>query len=161
MQARVWPRYLQAIVLCWLPMLTWMALIYWLSDQPKLPHPGRRMGISDYVFDYSAHAATFGILVALIWRVLATAPTLWPTRWQARSIEGAGLLAALYAVSDELHQRLVPGRWASFRDWLADMAGVLLAVAALRLWQHCHPFLLRRGKSWARTVFVRRASDNR
>jgi hypothetical protein len=158
MQTRAWLRYLQIIVLGWLPLLAWLALIYWLSDQPKLPHPMRSMGISDYVFDYTAHAATFGILVTLIWRVLAVAPTLWPARWQARAIEAAGLITALYAVSDEMHQRFVPGRWPSVRDWLADVAGILLALVALKLWQRWP--LMQKGRTWVRRVFVRRAGDN-
>jgi VanZ family protein len=159
MKARPWLRYLNVILLGWLPLLAWLALIYWLSDQPKLPHPARRLGISDYLFDYTAHAVTFGILVVLFWRVLAIAPTPWPTRWQARSIEAAGLLAALYAVSDELHQRFVPGRWPSLKDLIADLVGVLLAVGALKLWQRWRKPLLRRGRAWVRGILMRRATD--
>jgi VanZ family protein len=35
---------------------------------------------------------------------------------------------SLYGIIDELHQKLVPGRYSSFSDWLADTAGALLAV---------------------------------
>jgi len=47
----------------------------------------------------------------------------------------AGTMAGLYAVADELHQGAVPGRTSSLRDWLADMAGVALAMAAVWAWE--------------------------
>ncbi|NJN14405.1 MAG: VanZ family protein [Planctomycetes bacterium] len=44
-----------------------------------------------------------------------------PSRWGAA-------IAALYGVSDELHQLYVPGRFASVTDVLLDVAGALLAL---------------------------------
>ena len=41
---------------------------------------------------------------------------------------GAGF-AALYALSDELHQSLVPGRDCRITDWLIDCLGALLGAA--------------------------------
>ena len=41
---------------------------------------------------------------------------------------GAVLLAGGYGIFDELHQSRVAGRHASVGDWLADLAGVLLAL---------------------------------
>ena len=53
----------------------------------------------------------------------------------------AFVVGVLYAVTDELHQMLVPGRQGSLRDVLIDAAGVLAGVAiarrvALRRWRH-------------------------
>jgi VanZ family protein len=122
-------RYLKRALLYWLPLVLWMSWIYYLSDQPALPHPGREMGVSDDLFDYSAHAFTFGILACLLWRVLNTHTNT------AFATNGAGLLAALYAASDEFHQSFVVGRYARLQDGAADLAGILLAVALLHLWQ--------------------------
>lgn len=49
---------------------------------------------------------------------------------------GCLLFCLLYAASDELHQRFVPGRYGCFRDVCIDFAGALLglAVAMLLLW---------------------------
>ena len=119
------------ILFRWLPMILWMAWIFWLSAQPNLPHPARRIGLSDHLFDYAAHAFTFGVLAALIWRVLA------PRRgWVLpASIFSPPLLSALfstlYAISDEVHQAFVPGRWAKVSDWLADMVGILVVVGLI------------------------------
>jgi len=121
-------RYILNALLHWLPVTLWMAWIFWLSDQPKLPHPARRLGLSDYLFDYAAHAFTFGLLAALAWwafvplkarrLLLSLSPPLL-----------SGLFSALYAISDELHQAFVPGRWAKVSDWLADMVGILLTLS--------------------------------
>ncbi|MBN1400110.1 MAG: VanZ family protein, partial [Anaerolineae bacterium] len=46
----------------------------------------------------------------------------------------AGLWALIYALLDEAHQRFVPGRWSSWRDWLADLAGILIAMILLVTW---------------------------
>lgn len=60
--------------------------------------------------------------------------------WRAVSIHGAALRTALasgvavalgYAVSDEYHQSFVPGRTASPRDVSFDLAGILMAAAAV------------------------------
>lgn len=37
------------------------------------------------------------------------------------------ICAGLFALSDEMHQYFVPGRSAEIADWLADMAGIILA----------------------------------
>jgi|YNPNPStandDraft_1061719.scaffolds.fasta_scaffold14759_4 VanZ family protein len=126
-------RRLGSIVGEWLPLVVWMAVIYWLSDQPKLPHPARKLGLSDYLFDYSSHAFTFGLLTWLAWRVLrgALSPLPWARRSWALGL--AGVFAALYALLDEIHQMFVPGRWASPKDWAADMVGVALALGLLAL----------------------------
>jgi hypothetical protein len=126
---------LKGVVFCWLPMLAWMAWIFYLSDQPSLPHPGRKVGISDSLFDYSAHAATFGFLALLVWRAIKARPRFLPAWLTARPKLSDGILAALYAVSDEIHQRFVPGRWAKFSDWVADVGGIVAALLLIHLWE--------------------------
>jgi VanZ family protein len=67
----------------------------------------------------------FGILALLLWRALATTTRLRrPWAW-------ALVLAILYAVSDELHQGGVPGRYPSPVDVAIDAAGALIAVAVV------------------------------
>ena len=58
------------------------------------------------------------------------------------AVPAAGLFAALYAALDEYHQVFVPGRWASWRDWVADTCGILI-VAALLILRHRVTFLQR------------------
>lgn len=47
---------------------------------------------------------------------------------------GAALLAALYGVTDEWHQRFVPGRSYEYADMLADAVGAASATAVVGLW---------------------------
>ncbi|MEA3408524.1 MAG: VanZ family protein [Chloroflexota bacterium] len=122
-------RYFKRALLYWLPLVLWIGWIYYLSDQPALPHPGREVGVSDTFFDYSAHAFTFGVLTWLLWRVLHTKAK------GTFSITKAGLGAAVYAASDEIHQSFVMGRHARFLDWVADLAGILIFAALLYAWQ--------------------------
>ena len=135
MQKRSFGQYARHIVLYWLPLILWMAAIYWLSDQPHLPHPARKLGLSDYLFDYSAHAFTFGFLAILAWRVIGVRPSDLPNVFSVSPALSTGAFAALYALCDEIHQIFVPGRWATLRDWLADVAGILIVVGLLALWR--------------------------
>jgi VanZ family protein len=45
------------------------------------------------------------------------------------------MASAVYGVSDEFHQRFVPGRNASIEDWVADVAGAAVGVAAAFAWR--------------------------
>lgn len=124
-----------------------MALIWWLSDQPELPRPGRRVGISDDLFSYTAHAFEYGILAWLAIRALGSSPRILASLVVAaeRKVSGpevshlvasfgAALFSALYAITDEVHQIFVPGRTAKASDWLADVGGTLVAIGLVRLW---------------------------
>jgi VanZ family protein len=37
-------------------------------------------------------------------------------------------IAFVYAISDEIHQLFVPGRFSSIKDVLVDLMGILLAI---------------------------------
>lgn len=129
----------------WLPLFLWMGWIYWISARPATPHPGHKLGVSDDLFDYSAHAFTFGLLTILVWRALRKRPNAASTA-SLHAIWLSAIIAALYAVSDEVHQSFVPGRWAKVEDWLADMAGVLLASILLLAWQRWGIWLVPHGR---------------
>ena len=100
----------------WLPVLAWAALIFALSSIPDL---GTGLGGWDLTLRKLAHAAEYAVLGALLMRAT-----------------GRGGLAltvgTLYAVSDELHQMLVPGRMGSPVDVAIDALGVACGVV---LWQ--------------------------
>jgi VanZ family protein len=77
--------------------------------------------------DKLIHALEYALFYFLAWKVL-------PPR---RRFLSAFLLTAVYAGSDEIHQRFVATRTASLMDWVADLAGG--SIVALLL------FLLVRG----------------
>jgi len=113
-----------------------MTLIFWLSNQPSLPHPGRKIGVSDDLGDYAAHAFTFGVLALLAWWALRTSWPKLPALLTSRPAYTSGAFAVLYAISDEIHQSFVPGRWAKVPDLIADSVGILIITGGLLWWQH-------------------------
>ncbi|WP_396624835.1 VanZ family protein [Luteitalea sp.] len=120
----------------WLPATAWLTMIFVLSSQPALPSPPA-------VNDKQAHAFTFGVLAVLLLMGLAG----W--RWASvtrSALLTAFLLAAAYGVTDELHQRFVPGRTPDVADVAADAAGAALAMVAAGAWA----ILLHRRRSAAR-----------
>lgn len=108
-----------------------MGLIYYLSARPVVPHPGRAVGLSDHLVDYTAHAAIFGALMFLAWRAVRS---LGRVPLGGAALFVAGAWSALYAVADEAHQSFVPGRCATLPDLLADLAGIAGAALVLRAW---------------------------
>lgn len=70
-----------------------------------------------------AHVLIYAALCVAWWRVLATRTSL------PRAVIAASAITVLYAVSDEWHQSLVPGRSGSVLDLTIDAFGVGLAVA--------------------------------
>jgi VanZ family protein len=103
----------------WLPVVAWAALIFVLSDQPDLT---TGTGTWDTILRKGAHVAEYAVLGGLLWRALgSTTPAL-----------AAGIA---YAVTDEIHQSFVPGRYASALDVAIDAVGVVAGVlVASRVW---------------------------
>ena len=109
----------------WGPAWAMMVLIFVLSSMSGLgPVPG---GVDDSV----AHALEYAVLAALLLRGLAGA------RWRGVRVRAAGmavLLATLYGVTDEAHQRFVPGRMADIADLIADAVGATAAAGLIWAW---------------------------
>jgi VanZ family protein len=111
--------------LAWAPVVAWASLIFLASAQSDLVFvPDASV---DLVVRKLGHAAVFGILALLLWRAFATTTRLRrPWVW-------ALTLAILYAVSDELHQGGVSGRFASPVDVAIDASGALLATLVVMI----------------------------
>lgn len=108
----------------WAPPLALMGVIFYLSAQPDL---SSGLGTIDLVGRKFVHAAEFGLLAFLWWRVLRTLTT------RQRALIAAFAMAVAYAATDELHQTFVDGRHGSPVDVLIDSAGA--GLAALLAWR--------------------------
>jgi hypothetical protein len=106
----------RGLVGLWLPVVAWTGLIFALSSVPDL---GTGLGGWDLVLRKLAHAAEYAVLGALLLRA-------------ARRPSVAFALGIAYAISDEIHQSLVPGRAGSPLDVALDAAGVAIGIAAWR-----------------------------
>jgi VanZ family protein len=101
----------------WLAVAGWMALIFLLSAQPDLPHPGSSW--LDLLISSGAHVLVFGVLAFVLAWALGERPGGLPL---------AFVLALVYALTDESHQMFVPGRHADPMDLLWDAVGALIGL---------------------------------
>lgn len=104
--------------------VVWMALIFFLSSQEKLPTTA---GMPPDIAAIAGHFVAYSVLAIFI-RVAIGG--LQPGR---RADVIAIALATLYGISDEFHQSFVPGRDSSVFDVAIDLLGASAGVIALNL----------------------------
>ena len=100
----------------WVPVAIYVVLILTVSSIPHLRTPG--FEDSDKV----AHFCEYGLL-GLLARRAANRPGV-------RGWILALAIASAIGACDELYQRLVPGRFSSAFDWMADSLGAASGAAA-------------------------------
>lgn len=100
--------------------LAWAGIIFLASSSPS-PFPFVPRAFLSH--DKLIHLAVYALLGGLV------RPALEGTRLRpGPALLLAGLLAAAYGATDELHQSFVPGRDGSLADLLADAAGSFLGA---------------------------------
>lgn len=111
----------------WLAVALWAGLIFFFSSRHSL---STGLGMWDTVLRKAGHMAEFGVLSLLVWLAVRQHAVT------ARTALGvAALTSFLYAISDEVHQRYVPGRTASIRDVGFDTAGIVIALTAALIYK--------------------------
>ena len=86
----------------------------------------RDINLPDLHIDWTdklLHFIGFGILGIFIARSLVR---MWPGRYHLLTF----LIGSIYAASDEIHQHFIPGRSATYGDWIADTLGILFFATA-------------------------------
>jgi len=131
----------------WLPPIVWMGFIFFLStDTFSVRHTWSflesfltLLGISagdetllaiQLMFRKAAHLTGYAILASLFYRAVRSGRL---PRWDFRTAAIAFALAAVYAISDEVHQSFTRERTASAVDVMIDCLGSLIALAILRV----------------------------
>lgn len=109
-----------------MPLFVWMLLIFWLSSIPRIPTI--KVPIE---MDKVAHVAIFFVLCWFSFRAFRYQFRFRRAREYALLL--ALILTALYGVTDEYHQRFVPGRTFDYFDMAADAAGALLFASAVQI----------------------------
>lgn len=98
-----------------------MAVIFFFSGQPDFePNRGQRLHVGIYKLAHLIEYGVLGVLVAGATRTLKVPRAMW---W-------AWVTVALYAISDEVHQFVVPGRTPLVTDVAIDALGGLLGIYA-------------------------------
>jgi VanZ family protein len=133
----------------WLPLLAWMAVIFTASSDTKsFEHSSRILApllhwlfpqISDDTVHLivlaarkCAHLIEYAVLAILLRHVLRKPEKNDPCSWNWHEARLVLLLVALYAASDEFHQRFVAARTAHVTDVFIDAAGG--AAGLLAFW---------------------------
>lgn len=102
----------------WLPAVVMMLLIFLFSAQPSSDLPDFHW--ADGIVKKGGHMIGYGLLALSYWRGLDFAENRRTLAW---------CLAILYALTDEIHQSMVPGRGPSIWDVLIyDNLGALIAL---------------------------------
>lgn len=115
---------LRRFLVYWLPPLAWMAAIFICSAQPDLPHAPEPL--LDLLLKKTGHAAAYGILAWLKLRLLLH---YFGDRHAPPFLRFASVaLTTAYALSDEYHQRFVPGRNGNLADVGVDGLGACCAM---------------------------------
>jgi len=139
----------------WLPLLVWMAVVFTASSDTKSFERSSRIlapllhwlfpQVSDDTVHFivliarkCAHLIEYAVLAMLLWRAVRkpVKNIFYPWNWhEARLVL---LLVALYAASDEFHQRFVTTRTAHATDVFIDTTGGaagLLAIWLIGRWK--------------------------
>lgn len=107
----------------WLPVLLWMAGIFYFSSRPDplgfLPSSEQRFSWGNF-----AHFAEYAVLFILLYRTLSR------SRARLYSFTPA-LIALAYAILDELFQELVPDRGFELADIGRDVTGIVAAMGVI------------------------------
>jgi VanZ family protein len=109
-------------------LFLYMVCIFALSQQSRIPLPRPLARIPDSVLHVAAYVP-LGFLLAV-----AAGPTHAEGAWIATAA------ASFFAVTDEFHQSLIPGREGTVSDCLQDAAGGAIGAWLAYLW--------RRGRKW-------------
>lgn len=105
-----------------MPSLAWAGVIFLFSSQSVLP------GLEQSFFDFFIKKIAHIIVYLVLYLLLAQGIEQTVKKSYARAfIYGPVLLCFLYAISDEIHQTFVPGRYGTLRDVGYDMLGVSIA----------------------------------
>jgi VanZ family protein len=105
-------------------ILTWLGLAQRLT-------PGE-FGLVHHYVRKLGHVTEYALLATLLHRAAARERA----RWTVRLVAGVIAVTALYAATDEFHQRFVPTRGPSVADVLLDTAGAMLGLGLKWLREH-------------------------
>jgi VanZ family protein len=110
-------------------------LLTWLGIGQQLP-PARFDSVNHYVRK-AGHLIEYALLGGLLHRAAAhhQASAGEKDRWGPHRVLGALIVVALYAASDEFHQRFVASRTPSVWDVLLDIAGGAAGLGVKWAWE--------------------------
>ena len=103
----------------YLPSIIWMVIIFYFSSRQTTGIGGDSYWWRFFILK-SFHIIEYGVLAILLF--IATSKYNYSL-----------FIGVLYAISDEFHQSIVPGRTATLRDIFFDISGIFLGLLIISL----------------------------
>ena len=110
----------KSIVILWLPVFIWCAIIYYLSSVPNLKSDLPNQW--DFIMRKIAHITEYAVLTFLFFRAS------FKNLSCKKAVSYSALFSITFALTDEYHQLFVFGREGNLGDVFIDSLGVFLAV---------------------------------
>jgi VanZ family protein len=108
----------------WYFLAGWLLAIITISSIPSLPTVKIHTEKSDIRLDYLIHFCEYGVLAFLAF--LAFAGNDFRLRFKKSSVISLCLIA--FAIVDEFHQKLIPGRAFNVKDIYSNIIGIVAAI---------------------------------
>lgn len=105
-------------------LITWALTIIIVSSIPNIPTLKIHTARSEFRLDYLLHFCEYGILSFMSF--LSFAEKQFKINYKKFMMITVSLV--LFAILDELHQKLIPGRAYSIRDIASNVTGIMAAV---------------------------------
>ncbi len=110
------------------PAIFYALLIFTVSSIPHLNPPNLHLKFQDKLF----HFLEYAIFAYLLFRAFSHHSNSW---FKGNSFWLTLMLGILYAMGDESYQKTVLGRSSEVLDFVADSAGMVLALMLIKLYQ--------------------------
>jgi len=105
-------------------LITWILTIIIVSSIPNIPTLKIHTAKSEIRLDYLMHFCEYGVLTFVAF--LSFAGKEFKLSFRKVLMIAASLI--LFAVLDELHQKLIPGRSYNIKDIMSNVAGIVTAT---------------------------------
>ncbi len=105
-------------------LIAWLLTMIILSSLPNIPTLKIHTHRTVYRIDYLLHFLEYGILTFMA--QLAFTEKLFKINYKIFILITFSLI--FFAFLDELHQKIIPGRSYSLKDFASDTRGILIAV---------------------------------
>lgn len=127
-------------IISWILLIGWMIFIFYMSNMPGdlsteqsdiIVEFIKRLGLNingeiiSFLVRKAAHVTEYMILFFLIYRVIIISTNVSKNKLISL------LILFIYASSDEIHQRFIPGREGCIRDVFIDCIGGIIGIIIL------------------------------
>jgi VanZ family protein len=105
-------------------LITWVLMIIILSSIPNIPTLKIHTARVEIRLDHIMHFCEYGVLTFMAF--LSFAGNEFEINYKKFILLTGSLI--LFAVLDELHQKLIPGRSCNIKDVLSNISGIMAAM---------------------------------